>query len=65
MTETMSDNKNESTNSSESTLVVDRQDRRESQVKGEKDWDLENLCTPKILETRTKLVNEQYSRLTE
>ena len=63
--ETKSDNEIEATNSSESTLVVYSPDRRESQVKGETEWDLENLWTPWTLETRTKLVSEQYFRLTE
>ena len=59
------DTESETTNSREGTLVVDSPERGETQLKGETDWELSNLWTPDTLDTRTRLVSEQYSRLTE
>ena len=55
----------EATLSSSGTFVVDSPVKRERQVEGEENWNLENLWTPGTLNTQAKRVSEQLTRLTE
>ena len=50
--------------SSSGTIVVDSPRQREVMIESE-DWELGTLWTPCTLDTRTRLISEQCSRLTE